>query len=155
MREPQALRMLRGERGRAVAFLVVWVTALGLTLTAVSAVTRAPSSLGGIQEVSLAIRGPSWTITYEVATENHTVFGFLREASLVQGFELRWVEYGWPYDDVFVTAIGGAENGDQDRWWQYCVNGTYALQGAAHQEIHDGDVVTWVYTRSGGSELCG
>jgi len=114
-----------------------------------------PARPTGTLQVSLAIRTPDWTISYATATRNSTAFQVLEEASLVLGFELDYVQYGWPYDDIFVTSINGTRNdGTANLWWQYCVNDEYAAKGAATQGIRDGDVLRWVYAAPGGSDLC-
>ena len=144
------------ERTKALAFLGVWVLSLGLVLAAVAAVQPARPSPGAPLGADLVIRGEGWTIEYSPArTSNNTAFSLLREANVTLGFELDWVEYGWPYEDVFVTSINGTRNdGSRNLWWQYCVNGAYASQGALHQEVRDGDIVLWVFAPPGGAELC-
>jgi len=135
--------------------VAAWVVALGLTWAAVGAVVpQPPRSPTGIHAV-LRVGAPAWTIEYSALTENGTAFGLLREASIMLDFELDYVEYGWPYHDVFVTSINGTRNdGTANRWWQYCVNDEYAAKGAATQGIRDGDVLRWVYAAPGGSDLC-
>lgn len=144
-----------GERTRAAAFVAAWLVALLLVWTVTSALLPTPVERAEALRTTLVIRGPSWSITYEANTDNNTAFGLLREANLTQGFELRWVEYGWPYSDVFITSINGTKNdGARNVWWQYCVNGEYATRGARNQEIRDGDVVRWVFAPPGGDDLC-
>jgi hypothetical protein len=144
------------ERTKAVAFVAAWVLSLGLVLAAVAAVQPARPPPAGPLGADLLIRGEGWTIWYRPAgTTNNTAFAILREANATLGFELRWVEYGWPYEDVFVTSINGTRNdGSRNLWWQYCVNESYASQGALHQEIRDGDTVVWVFAPPGGADLC-
>ena len=144
------------ERTKALAFVGMWLLSMGLVLAAVGAVQPARPSLGAPLGAHLVILGGGWTIDYQAAgTRNNTAFSLLREANSTLDFELDWVEYGWPYEDVFVTSINGSRNdGSRNLWWQYCVNGTYASQGALHQEIRDGDTVLWVYAAPGGAELC-
>lgn len=146
------------ERRKAVAFVAVWGIALLLTWSAVEAVAPRGAPAGPPVPAVLRIQGPSWTITYEATTRNDTAFGLLREANLTLGFELDWVQYTWPWRDVFVTSINGTRNdGARNLAWQYCVNGVYADTGAETRQIRSGDVVLWAYapyTASGGSDLC-
>jgi hypothetical protein len=143
------------EGKKTVSFVLAWVLALWLVWSGVSALAPHPVPLGGTSEVRLTIEGLDWRIDHEATTRNNTVFRLLREASVTLGFELDYVEYGWPYNDVFVTSINGTRNdGARNLWWQYCVNGTYASQGALHQDIRDGNAVLWVYAAPGGAELC-
>lgn len=143
------------ERTKALAFVGAWTVALLLVWTAASAVLPRPAVSPGTVHASLVIEGPSWTMAYDATTANATAFGILREASRTLAFELDWVEYGWPYHDVFVISINSTRNdGARNLWWQYCVNGAYAQTGAANQVVRDGDVVRWVYAPPGGDDLC-
>lgn len=150
-----ALRRIvpRRERTRAFLFLAVWVVALLLMYSALAAMMPPRINAAPIR-ATLLVDGGAWSLHYAATTENNTAFDLLREASLAVGFELDWVEYGWPYEDVFVTSINGTRNGAEDHWWQYCVNDLYADRGAVHQEVRDGDVVRWVYAPPGGDALC-
>jgi len=145
------------ERTQAAVFLVAWLASLAVVLAAVGAVTPAPPARpSGLLRATLGIEGPSWKIEYETATTNGTAFRLLQEASVNLGFEVDWVEYGWPYYDVLITSINGTRSQDTaGQFWQYCVNGVYATRGALQQPVLDGDVVLWVYAPMGGSELCG
>lgn len=144
------------ERTKALAFVAVWLTSLLVLVAAMGRPADLHAPAAGIR-VDLTVRGDGWTIEYRPeGTLNGTVFSILREANETLGFDLRWVEYGWPYDDVYVTSINGSRNdGSRGLWWQYCVNGEYASQGAQHQEVRDGDAVLWTYAPPGGVELCG
>ena len=148
-------RALRGERGRILVFVSAWILSLLLVWSLASASLPKPVPPAGSLGATLQIDGGGWTISYASHSANNTVFLLLREANRTLGFELRWVEYGWPYNDVFVTSINGTRN-DQagNLWWQYCVNGVYASQGAASQAVREGDAVRWVYATPGGDELC-
>ena len=143
------------ERRQAIVFALAWGASLVVLLAAISAMAPHAVSSSTASSVRLVIHGPSWTLTYDASTRNNTVFGLLKEANVTLGFELRWVEYGWPYNDVLVTSINGSTS-DQARnlWWQYCVNSVYASQGAASQAIHEGDLVKWLYAPPGGADLC-
>ncbi len=153
MGRPRLPNALRGERGRAVGFLAAWIGSLFLVWSLTVAAMPKPIAPAGPFEATLRIEGGTWTIGYHAVSMNNSVFRFLREASVALGFELGWVEYPAPYNDVFVTSINGTRM-DGVRAWQYCVNGAYATVGAAAHELRDGDTVTWVFAPGGGDELC-
>ncbi|HEV8594832.1 MAG TPA: DUF4430 domain-containing protein [Thermoplasmata archaeon] len=154
MSDPRG-RILRTERGRAVAFLAAWLVGLVLCWSVLSATLPRPVEGAGSLSATLRIDGGAWTISFTSHSTNNTVFHLLREASAVLDFDLDWVEYGWPYNDVFVTAINGTRNsGAANLWWQYCVNGAYSARGAGTQQVRTGDVVSWVYAAPGGDALC-
>lgn len=143
------------ERRQALVFGAAWIASVLAVWTAVTAVVPPPAVDNGAVEARLLVDGPTWTISYEARTLNTTAFGILREASVVQRFELSWVDYGWPYEDVYVTSIHEARNGEGGLYWQYCINGRYATVGSMHQSIRFGDVVRWVFALPGGDDLCG
>ena len=143
------------EAANALVFVAVWASVVTVLVATIPSVLPRPSSPERPVRAALVIVGDRWSLEYEGNGSSNTAFGLLREASDVQGFPLEWVDYGWPYDDVFVTSINGTRN-DQNRnvWWQFCVNSAYASLGAVRQTVSDGDVVLWVYAQPGGSELC-
>jgi hypothetical protein len=145
------------ERSQAAIFLAAWLAALAALLAVIgSGVPGSPPPPSEAASATMAILGPGWRIEYASSTGNGTVFLFLREASANLGFDVDYVEYGWPYYDVLVTAINGTRGVDvPGHFWQYCLNGEYGTRGALQQTLRDGDAVLWVYAPTGGSELCG
>lgn len=144
------------EDHRALAFIAVWAASVVVVWAAASsAIPRVPEPDDAVSAY-LLIDGVTWQIRYESRTENATVFRLLQEASETVGFPVEYVEYGWPYEDVFITSINGTRN-DQSAnlWWQFCVNGAYGATGAAHQELGNWDRVKWAYAPPGGDGLCG
>lgn len=143
------------ERWQALAFIVAWIVSLAAVWTAASAMIPRPPAVGGPVEAGLVVRGPDGTITYSASTRNATVFGLLLEASVVRDFSLTWVDWQWPYEDVFVTSIAGIWNDHgANRWWLYCLNGRYADLGARHQALRAGDMVLWIYAAQEGDAIC-
>ena len=142
------------ERWQVLAFIVAWVVGLAAVWAAASAVIPRQPVVTHAVAVSLIVEGPDWRILYDARPRNATAFGLLREASMAEAFGLDWVDYGWPYEDVYVMSINGAHEGDGGRSWQYCVNEKYALVGSMHQFLSNADVVRWVFAPPGGDELC-
>ena len=144
------------ERTKAAVFVAAWLASMAGVLAAVGAVVPGSPDPSSEVRVTMVIEGPGWTIEYDASTTNGTAFLLMEEASANLGFDVDYVEYGWPYDDVLITSINGTRSGDISGYdWHYCVNGRYATRGALHQVLGDGDVVLWVYAPMGGSELCG
>ena len=63
-------------------------------------------------------------------------------------FTVETTYYG-QYDSLLVDAIAGIENGQDDRYWLYWVNGEYASVGADRQPVRTGDTVEWRFTTYG------
>ena len=143
------------ERPQAAVFVASWLASMAAVLAAVGAVVPAQPIASSEVRVTMVIEGPGWTIEYGASTTNGTAFLMMEEASANLGFDIDYVEYGWPLDDVLITSINGTRSGDISGYdWHYCVNGRYATRGALHQVLGDGDIVLWVYAPDGGSELC-
>jgi hypothetical protein len=79
---------------------------------------------------------------------NNTVFSLLIECSKENDFSVDYTEWQG-YDAVFVNAINGTHNGENEMWWQYYVNGEYGDLGSDRKEIFDGDLVEWRFEEPG------
>jgi hypothetical protein len=80
-----------------------------------------------------------------ISTPNTTVYGLTMAAARAGNFTVDSTYYG-QYDSNLITAINGVENGHDDRYWQYWVNGAYAEAGADTQPVHNHDVIAWKFT---------
>lgn len=49
---------------------------------------------------------------------------------------------------VLVTGIGGVENGTDNKYWQYSVNGDMPMVGADQLIVHNGDLIKWEFKAS-------
>lgn len=96
-----------------------------------------------VENVSLRVIAPHWNISYNnVTTVNNTVYDLLLECAHRFNFTVK-ASY-WPsYGSVFIESIGEVENGENNRFWQYYVNGEYASVGCSKYYLHDNDIVEW------------
>lgn len=46
---------------------------------------------------------------------------------------------------ILVTGMGGLTNGTDGNYWQYEIDGTVPMVGAAEYELHDGETVVWEF----------
>ena len=134
-------------------FLVVVIVLVSLVL-AISVTDRfslfvEPKSIHKLVEnVSMKIVSPNWNITYmNVNTNNATVADLLFECASHYNFEVG-TEYWRGYDSYFIESINGIENGENDDYWQFYVNGKYADVGCSKYILHDNDVVEWRFESS-------
>ena len=49
---------------------------------------------------------------------------------------------------TLVEAMGSMNNGDQNQYWQYKVNGVMPQVGADQYKLSDGDMVEWYFEKS-------
>ena len=59
--------------------------------------------------------------------------------------ELLLVAKEYPGLGILIEGINGKINGEDDKYWQYFVNGTMPQVGADKLELKDGDIVEWRY----------
>lgn len=79
-------------------------------------------------------------------TAPKSVFDLLEETTAAHDIELQYKDYGGDLG-AMVEAIGTAANDfSAGRYWQYWLNGEYALVGASAQALKDGDMVEWKLT---------
>jgi len=80
--------------------------------------------------------------SYEITSINNTVYGFLIEAANEGGFDIQTTYYG-QYDSTLVDSIGSYIGGQDDKYWQYYLNGEYGMIGADIQTVNNGDIIEW------------
>lgn len=54
---------------------------------------------------------------------------------------------------TLITGINAYKNGDDNRYWQYWLNGEYGLVDAFKQPLADRDIIFWQFTKSQFNEL--
>lgn len=134
------------ERQKAILFAAVLIPAIGGLYATTQLIQPAPVQATTVDFVRLDIGGDGWSIHYgPTNTTNNTAFGLLLEASKALSFSVRWSNWTWPAG-VLVTAINGAANGLDDRFWQYWVNGRCGNVAADREAIRSGDEVLWNFT---------
>ena len=73
---------------------------------------------------------------------SHQLYCLLFECADVYDFSVG-KSYFSGYDSFFIDGINGITNGDDDRYWQYYVNGEFANVGCSQYILHNGDLVEW------------
>jgi len=128
----------------AIAFVAVLVvSAAGVWYAANALLNReVPPPETGLH-LRLRIVGSDWQTYYETnESRNNTAFSLLLEAAKTLNISVTWTGYTVP-EGIFVDSIGGDANGEGEKWWQFWVNGEYAMIGADKAELKDGDLVEW------------
>lgn len=93
--------------------------------------------------------GSVWRFSnISLTSGNTTVLDLLNAVASEGNFTVETTYYG-QYDSLLVDAIAGIENGQDDRYWLYWVNGEYASVGADRQPVRTGDTVEWRFTTYG------
>lgn len=101
-----------------------------------------------INDVSMNINSPSWSIEYKnISTDNVTVADFLLECASKNNFTVE-KDFWSGYDSFFVVAINNIHNGEDGMYWQYFVNGNFADIGCSNYILDENDVVEWRFEHS-------
>jgi hypothetical protein len=83
-----------------------------------------------------------------VSTKNVTVADFLFECANRYNFSVQKT-YWQGYKSFLIKAIHGIENGEDNRYWQFYVNGRFADVGCSNYFLQDNDVVLWRFEPNG------
>ncbi len=73
-----------------------------------------------------------------------TAFSILKDATASVGLALYSSEAS--STGVFIRQIGDKKNGDGGKYWQYWVNGKYAMVAADQKLLAPADIILWKFT---------
>jgi len=82
--------------------------------------------------------------TYEITIKNNTVCDFLLEAAKKAELEVKSTYYGL-YDSMFIDSIGNVENGQDNKYWIYYINGESGTIGSDKQKVENNDLIEWKF----------
>lgn len=88
--------------------------------------------------------GDENTESIEVISTKTTVYGFLMEAANQAGYDVKTTYYG-QYNSIFVDSISTYENGQNNKYWIYYINGESGSVGADQQIVANGDIIEWKF----------
>ena len=77
-------------------------------------------------------------------TAGETLFDVMLEKTEEEDLVLKYEEYG----DLgaLITQIGNDQNGIDDKFWQFWVNGKYSQVGVSYYVVQGSDIIEWRYT---------
>jgi hypothetical protein len=78
-----------------------------------------------------------------VPPQNSTVFSLLEELAQRENFKIEFTFY--KDMGVLVKSIDGVENGTDNKYWQYWVNGELPMVAADKKEVKGDDKVEWKF----------
>jgi hypothetical protein len=82
--------------------------------------------------------------SYKIApSENSTVFSLLEKLSAKENFKIDFTVY--QEMGVLIKSIDGVENGTDNKYWQYWVNGELPMVAADKKEVKTGDKIEWEF----------
>lgn len=125
----------------AAGFLLGWSVQVPTSWQAV------PTDTGTQQVAHLIIddgAGVLRTFPKEQFFSGQTVFDILKSVTAREGLAFVYDPPG-TYG-VFIRQIGARKNGEQKKYWQYWVNGEFAMVAADRYTLQSGDTILWKFT---------
>lgn len=98
------------------------------------------------RSVTLSIESVYDSITVPVIADD-TVLSLLERINK-EDQDLRLSTESYEGMGTLVTALGGLENGLDDHYWQYEVNGEMPMVGADNYKLNGGESVVWEFKAS-------
>ncbi len=99
------------------------------------------------EEITATVKidfGNETVYTYEIKTINNTVYGFLLESARKGEFSVNTTYYG-TFDSIFIDSIANIENGQDNKFWVYYINGVSGSVGADKQNVENNDLIEWKF----------
>jgi hypothetical protein len=84
--------------------------------------------------------------TNMIITQHTTVYGFLIEAANIENYDIKTTYYGL-YDSTLIDSISSYENGHENNYWIYYINGDSGTVGADKQTVKNGDIIEWKFEK--------
>ncbi len=85
--------------------------------------------------------------TFEVKPAGENLFQIMKEISSEERIKLGYETYSGLGE--LITEIGDKKNGAEDnKYWQFWINGFYAQVGASSYIVQPGDVIEWKFTNA-------
>lgn len=81
---------------------------------------------------------------YNIKIPNATVYSVLMHASIEYDFQVKATYYN-NYRSHYINSIKNVNEGENNKFWQYYLNGNYGTVGADLQPLKNNDVVEWKF----------
>jgi len=82
--------------------------------------------------------------TYNIKMKNPTVYSVLMKASNDYDFSVG-TKYYDQYQSHYIFSINSVAEGENNKFWQYYINGKYGTVGADLQTLKDNDFIEWKF----------
>jgi hypothetical protein len=107
--------------------------------------TEKPSLEVDIINVNLSIDyGNDMIDSYTLKISNANVYNVLIKASEEHDFSVK-AKYYDQFQSHYIYSINSVEEGENNKFWQYYINGNYGSVGADLQPVKDNDFIEWKY----------
>lgn len=131
----------------AAISIIVILVALSFSGTAMEVPDKGNVWLENSDETSVKVvlDGNGWSIKDRiVVSQKQSVFSILKKVTDKNDITLNY-KYYEKYDSYMINSINNDVNGEENKYWQYYVNGELASKGSDKIFVSNGDSVKWKY----------
>jgi hypothetical protein len=128
----------------SISIIVIAIFGIGLASTGIITTEPVKINTDTISTTLIIDFGKNNVDTYTLELSNATVYSALIQASNQYGFEVE-SEYYDNYRSHYINSINNVKEGDDNKFWQYYINGDYGIVGADLQVLKNHDTVEWKY----------
>ena len=100
---------------------------------------------GNLEEITATITinfGNGTIKTNEIKTTNNTVYTLLMQTAKIEGYSIKTTYYAI-YDSFLIESISNIENGQDNKYWIYYINGESGAISADKQIVKNNDIIEW------------
>ena len=130
----------------AIAIIVIALVGAGLVGTGIISTESLKLDSKTINATLIIVYGDNEVDTYTLEISNATVYSLLIQASNQYDFEVGSYYYD-NYKSHYIYSINNVVEGNNNKFWQYYINGEYGIVGADQQVLKNGDTVEWKYQK--------
>lgn len=100
---------------------------------------------GNLEEITATITinfGNGTIKTHEIKTTNNTAYTLLMQTAKIEGYSIKTTYYAI-YDSFLIESISNIENGQDNKYWIYYINGESGAISADKQIVKNNDIIEW------------
>ena len=129
-----------------IIILILIIIGAGVSLVNLGIITtEIPKTNSELYKTTLIIDyGNNNIDTYNIKFANATVFSVLMQASKEYNFPVE-TQYYEQYQSHFIISINNVGGGDNNKYWQYYLNGNYGTISSDFKYIKNYDTITWKF----------
>jgi hypothetical protein len=127
-----------------IPLIVILLVGAGLVGTGIISTEQLKLGSKTINATLIIDYGGDVVDTYTLKLSNATVYSLLIQASNQYDFEVGSYYYD-NYQSHYIYSISDVVEGNNNKFWQYYINGEYGIVGADLQVLKNDDTVLWKY----------
>ena len=127
-----------------IPIIVILIVGIGLASTGIISTEPLKLNSRTISTTLIIDYGDNEVETYTLEISNATVYSALIQASNQYDFDVG-AEYFDNYQSHYIYSINNVVEGNNNKFWQYYINGEYGIIGADLQVLKNHDTIEWRY----------